>query len=89
MYIYHARINALSAHIIHIKLNTMFYTHVDEPIDRQGGRLALTHKHAYIQTYSEPERLRERERGRERERERERETSFMPRIFRLIRGIRQ
>ena len=28
MYIYHALINALSAHIIHINLNVIFYTHV-------------------------------------------------------------
>ena len=30
MYIYHALINALSAHIIHINLNAMFYTHVED-----------------------------------------------------------
>ena len=29
MYIYHALINALSAHIIHINLNTIFYTYVE------------------------------------------------------------
>ena len=29
MYIYHALINALSAHIIHINLNMIFYTHVE------------------------------------------------------------
>ena len=29
MYIYHALINALSAHAIHINLNTIFYTHVE------------------------------------------------------------
>ena len=29
MYIYHALINALSAHMIHINLNMMFYTHVE------------------------------------------------------------
>ena len=28
MYIYHAFINALSAHMIHINLNMIFYTHV-------------------------------------------------------------
>ena len=28
MYIYHALINALSAHMIHINLNMVFYTHV-------------------------------------------------------------
>ena len=29
MHIYHALINALSAHMIHIKLNMIFYTHVE------------------------------------------------------------
>ena len=29
MYIYHAPINALSAHMIHINLNMIFYTHVE------------------------------------------------------------
>ena len=29
MYIYHALINALSAHIIHINLNVIFYTHAE------------------------------------------------------------
>ena len=30
MYIYYALINALSAHIIHINLNTIFYTYVED-----------------------------------------------------------
>ena len=30
MYINHALINALSTHIIHINLNTIFYTHIEE-----------------------------------------------------------
>ena len=29
IYIYHALINALSAHMIHINLNIIFYTHVE------------------------------------------------------------
>ena len=29
MYIYHALINALSAHVIHVNLNMIFYTHVE------------------------------------------------------------
>ena len=29
MYIYHALIDALSAHMIHINLNMIFYTHVE------------------------------------------------------------
>ena len=32
MYIYHALINALSAHMIHINLNMIFYTHVEHRI---------------------------------------------------------
>ena len=30
IYICHALINALSAHMTHINLNTMFYTHVED-----------------------------------------------------------
>ena len=29
MYIYHALINAMSIHMIHINLNMIFYTHVE------------------------------------------------------------
>ena len=29
MYIYHALINALRAHMIHINLNMIFYTHIE------------------------------------------------------------
>ena len=29
MYIYYALINALSAHVIHVNLNMIFYTHVE------------------------------------------------------------
>ena len=29
MYIYHVLINDLSAHLIHINLNTVFYTHIE------------------------------------------------------------
>ena len=32
MYIYHALIDALRAHMIHIKLNTIFYTHVEHSL---------------------------------------------------------
>ena len=30
MYIYHALINAMSAHIIHVNLNTIVYTHTED-----------------------------------------------------------
>ena len=35
MYIYHALINALSAHMIHINLNMIFYTHVEYSPNKQ------------------------------------------------------
>ena len=37
MYIYHALINALGAHMIHINLNIIFYTHVEHSpeVDRR------------------------------------------------------
>ena len=34
MYIYHALINALSAHTIHINLNVIFYTHVEHNLTK-------------------------------------------------------
>ena len=50
MYIYHALINALSAHTIHINLNTIFYTHVKHsPIKTIYIRYYMqTHAHMYI-----------------------------------------
>ena len=30
VYIYHALIDALNAHTVHVNLNTMFYTHVEQ-----------------------------------------------------------
>ena len=53
MYIYHALINALSAHMIHINLNTVFYTHVEHlPKQFTLGIIwkqtyACTHAHAH------------------------------------------
>ena len=42
MYIYHALINALSAHMIHINLNMTFYTHVEHsPIYIESKLAAL------------------------------------------------
>ena len=34
MYIYHALINALSAHMIRINLNMIFYTHVEHTLTK-------------------------------------------------------
>ena len=66
MYIYHALINALSAHIIHINLNMIFYTHVEHnptkticiklhPKQKNVQKNALqkhrhTHTHTHIHT---------------------------------------
>ena len=61
MYIYHALINALSAHMIHINLNMIFYTHVEHSptktiylkyylkkyIDNKIKRTTNTHTHAH------------------------------------------
>ena len=35
MYIYHALINALSTHMIHINLNMIFHTHVEHSLTKQ------------------------------------------------------
>ena len=56
MYIYHALINALSTHMIHINLNTIFYTHVEHGpaktiyIKYYMGKQANTHTHACTHT---------------------------------------
>ena len=58
MYIYHALINALSAHMIHINLNMIFYTHVKHSptktiyikyyLKNNNNKNALqTHTHTY------------------------------------------
>ena len=40
MYIYHALINAVSAHTIHINLNTIFYTYLkDSPTKNMSIRV--------------------------------------------------
>ena len=53
MYIYHALINALSVHMIHINLNIIFCTHVEhsptKTIYIKYGR-ANTHAHAHTHT---------------------------------------
>ena len=51
MYIYHALINALSAHIIRIILNTIFYTHVEHsPTKTIYIRYMETHTHSRMHT---------------------------------------
>ena len=63
VYIYHALINALSAHMMHIDLNMIFYTHVDhsptKTIDikyytekkQQQKRSTHTHIHTHTHTH--------------------------------------
>ena len=64
MYIYHALINALSAHMLHINLNMIFYTHVEhsptETIYIKYYKIKIkirttnthTHTHTYTHTHS-------------------------------------
>ena len=48
MYIYHALINALSAHMIHINLNMIFYTHVEHsPTKTIYIKSKTKHKHTH------------------------------------------
>ena len=51
MYIYHALINALSAHMIHINLNMIFYTHVEHSPTKNNLHKILfkTHTHTHKQ----------------------------------------
>ena len=42
MYIYHALINALSAHMIYINLNIIFYTHVEHSPNNNNNTTTTT-----------------------------------------------
>ena len=46
MYIYHAHISAPSAHMIHINLNMIFYTHVQYYQNNLHKVYGKTNKHA-------------------------------------------
>ena len=58
MYIYHALINALSAHMIHINLNMIFYTHLEHsPTETIYIRYCMwkytcTHMHARMHAHT-------------------------------------
>ena len=61
MYIYHALSNALSAHMIHINLSMIFYTHVEhsptktiyiEKKERKKTHYRHTHTHTHTHTQS-------------------------------------
>ena len=49
MYIYHALINALNAHMIHINLTTIFYTHA-EHLPKQFTK-GIIWKHTHTHTH--------------------------------------
>ena len=62
MYIYHALINALSARMIHINLNMIFYTHVEHSPtntiyikyykNKNKKHTLHTHTHAHAHTHT-------------------------------------
>ena len=47
LYIYHALINALNAHMIHINLNTIFHTHVEHSPAKTIYIKYYTEKHCF------------------------------------------
>ena len=61
MYIYYALINALSAHTIHINLNTIFYAHVEHSptntsyiryyMETHARARSHTHTHTHTHTH--------------------------------------
>ena len=59
MYIYHALINVLSAHMIHNNLNVIFYTHVEHSptktiyIKCYKIKICITHTHILTMTVAE------------------------------------
>ena len=61
MYIYHALINALSAHMIHINLNMIFYTHAEQSPTKtiyinyyikNTNKMHYTHTHTHAHTHA-------------------------------------
>ena len=52
MYIYHALINALSAHMIQINLNMIFYTHVEHSPTKNNLYKVLYKKQNALQTHT-------------------------------------
>ena len=57
MYIYHALINVLNAHVIHIDLTTIFYTHVEHSSTKTiyikcYTETHYTHTHTHARTHA-------------------------------------
>ena len=57
MYIYHALITALSTHMVHINLNTIFYIHVEQSYQNNLHKV-LYGKNTHTQNHSEFEAVR-------------------------------
>ena len=53
MYIYHALINALSAHIIHINLNIIFYTYVEDSLAKTIYTKYYMETHTHTHTHND------------------------------------
>ena len=62
MYIYHALINTLNTHMIHININMIFYTHVEHSATKtiyikyyteKQTKALHTHKHTHTMTVAE------------------------------------
>ena len=52
MYIYHALINALSTHMIHVNLNTIFCTHVEHSRTKTIYIRYYVETHTHTHTYT-------------------------------------
>ena len=52
MYIYHALMNALSAHMIHFNLNMIFYTHVEHSPTKTIYIKYYTESHTHTRTHT-------------------------------------
>ena len=52
IYTYHAHINALSAHMIHINLNMIFYTHVEHSPTKTIYIKYYTEKQTHTRTHA-------------------------------------
>ena len=52
MYIYHALINTLSSHIIHVNLNTIFYTYVEDSPTKSIYIRHYMEKHMHAHTHT-------------------------------------
>ena len=55
MYSYHVLTNALSTHMVHINLNTIFYTHIEHSTTKLYLKYYMaTHTHTHTHTEKNP-----------------------------------